>query len=717
MTNEISGIFQFIGRKGWENVKSEMDYDHNNQILEDECKHYLMEHCGDIDGLKNLQDVSAQEDLICKFWRAINTNRIGNSVVKIDDNEERNLQKRVELEGALFDYQQNQYSATPTGIGKYATEWHGRVSDYLNDLISARPNEIMSFNSTEDLVSFLNEHLETAKNNATAGCVAKEQMETTLKNLKTQYPGLKLEALPDDLQQQIQSAVDALDFTGLSDNEKVSTIRTTIIELVNSYTNNDTDYTDLNKLKLEHQLRTQIKNDIEENAAVNKIFDMNDYDDDDIKAVTEQFITDYMNENITAENWKDFFGTNVENLLATFQESTTYKQLESPAIVEQVLTGTNPATQEVIPAKTDDDKDNPGLVSTYIQEYINDNMLDIDKDIVNYLLGLDEKERSEAFNSIIADVVEKWKNGEFDSKTDLAEAIAQKIKKAIKNGDMEADITKATGKLIQKAALDAMNEKISYGENQDSYQVNLGDKNGAVELPHSITAGNTTYGSEKISYESSDPNILEISGQSFIVKGNGVENGVYNVTITMKVGDVSVQKVVKIQVNSRPLPGYAADNDKDGRLTDYIHDNTHTSFNCWWNSDWQAAKDNAINGLRNWVNSLKDDLVAKGCNKAKLTAAANTVIAYYENIINGINSYCNDKDTHETKYVGNESYYHFAWDKQKHMDDHGWDWCANENPNTTSGVSVLTSYNNSDTSVILFDLSKVYEKFSAAYNA
>ena len=352
MSNEVSRIFQFISTTDWQ---KEMDYNHDGVIKEDECKHYLLDHAGEIDGLKDLQDVSAQKDIICQFWRTINTDRSGKSVVSLDSNEIENMQKRIELEETVMKAVNG--IKAPVGITP-EKDWKTEVKDVLMTALE-NAGGVTKFSTPAALKTFLESTLAYAKLEATkkflvnnaGNTIIDVQNQTKLQDTLDEY-GFT-DKLPADLKSQINAAINSIrvdsdGIKGQSDNDIVNTINNKIKEVIDAYVNNK-NYNELNKAILaQDTLIPSLTAEVEADADVQEMVEKLG---GDVKAQLGKAIENFVNKYITKSNYAKL-ASEIPSLLNEFKASDFYTKLESDFrqasagdVVKQILT--NDADQEI----------------------------------------------------------------------------------------------------------------------------------------------------------------------------------------------------------------------------------------------------------------------------------------------------------------------------------------------------------------------------------
>ena len=202
----ISKIYQFI-----KNDIYQMDLDGNGEINEAEAKYFLKDSMNK--GNISLDDGDNPNDIISAFWKKINTNRAGKSIVKLDNNELDSLNQKIEMYEKFENYFDNNI-ITKLNSNKYITDSESRekwIKSVKESLLNSVDQFITKGGKPEQLESFLNGQLDNkyyadptrknvaqlAMNKTTANIYAQKYIQEQLGDIGATFSDLQ--KLIDDL--------------------------------------------------------------------------------------------------------------------------------------------------------------------------------------------------------------------------------------------------------------------------------------------------------------------------------------------------------------------------------------------------------------------------------------------------------------------------------------------------------------------------------------
>lgn len=202
----ISKIYQFI-----KNDIYQMDLDGNGEINEAEAKYFLKDIMNK--GNISLDDGDNPNDIISAFWKKINTNRAGKSIVKLDNNEIDSMNQKIEIYEKFENYFDNNI-ITKLSSNKYITDSESRekwIKSVKESLLNSVDQFITKGGKPEQLESFLNGQLDNkyyadptrknvaqlAMNKTTANIYAQKYIQEQLGDIGATFSDLQ--KLIDDL--------------------------------------------------------------------------------------------------------------------------------------------------------------------------------------------------------------------------------------------------------------------------------------------------------------------------------------------------------------------------------------------------------------------------------------------------------------------------------------------------------------------------------------
>ena len=298
----ISKIYQFIG-----NDVQRMDLDGNGQIIEAECRYFLKDNInqGNI-FLENGENVN---DLISAFWKKINSNRAGKSIVSLDSKEIDAMNKRIELYEKFEEYFDNNI-ITQLSSNKYITDSDSReqwIKSVKESLLNYVDKFIQRGGTADKLEAYLNGQLENSfYEDPTRKNLAKLAMNKTTANIYAQnYIKEQIGDVGREFSD-LQKMIDKLITTEIGDTEMTDSVIEKVKFLVDDYLATASGYYEFSDKEKKEAL-----NEYQAYVLTNKLQEVmkeieKDEDYADNKELYDSAITKYINDLVSNAKKGDF---------------------------------------------------------------------------------------------------------------------------------------------------------------------------------------------------------------------------------------------------------------------------------------------------------------------------------------------------------------------------------------------------------------------------
>ena len=328
MSNEISRVYQFLSQQGdW---VSKTDKNGDGIITKDEFRKFMEDF--DWDG----ENISAQNDLINKFWAKVDTNNV-NTLISgtnlsnknaLDSREIASMESKIEMYDTL-----NNFISTlncPSVVAGSAKAWKEDVSAELQALLDKYAAE---GGTNENLMTYLETESVAIQNKVTAEYCAAEYLDKVMPELNKEYgytfgsdedlnnliqnytENLPEDVSPESMKDDLINIIDAyLAAAGLSENKNADL-----------YTqDNNAPLNDLQKCVAESTLKANLEA-IKEDANYEQFADT-------IDAAVTSFIENAL-AGANAGNYQEILGYGIEEL----KQTDAYRNIQTTLDIKKVM--------------------------------------------------------------------------------------------------------------------------------------------------------------------------------------------------------------------------------------------------------------------------------------------------------------------------------------------------------------------------------------------
>lgn len=392
---DTSKVYLFLSQnKDWQSVA---DTTGDGRVIKSEFRQYML---GNFDW--NGEDASAKTDLINAFWKEIDTVRGGkitgagttlNNKGTLDDSELNNLNEKIEMYDTLNTFIKDNVSAPNVVSDK--TGWKQSVSESLTNLakqyITANKKA-----TVETLKEYLAEQLKLSENKTTADYCATQYLS---KDMKSVLSGIDY-AYGDDntLKSMINNYISTLS-KDAENTPSAEEIQQTVESIIDEYfataglTESDGNV-DLSKYgyAISDDKASQPLNDLQKaiiksnmQSSLSDITKESDYNT--YKSLYDEAVNSYIEEILSKGNFANFEEIQGYGITEFVNESTQYKSVKKAIEVQSYV-------------ESDEFKN---ALSTQISSSLSDLIFK----------GM-KSERPESYNTLISEVIEKVKNGDFE---------------------------------------------------------------------------------------------------------------------------------------------------------------------------------------------------------------------------------------------------------------------------------------------------------------
>ena len=392
---DTSKVYLFLSQnKDWQSVA---DTTGDGRVIKSEFRQYML---GNFDW--NGEDASAKTDLINAFWKEIDTVRggkiTGNGTVlnnkgTLDDSELNNLNEKIEMYDTLNAFIKENVLAPNVVSDK--TGWKQSVSESLTNLakqyITANKKA-----TVETLKEYLAEQLKLSENKTTADYCATQYLS---KDMKSVLSGIDY-AYGDDntLKSMINNYISTLS-KDAENTPSAEEIQQTVESIIDEYfataglTESDGNV-DLSKYgyAISDDKASQPLNDLQKaiiksnmQSSLSDITKESDYNT--YKSLYDEAVNSYIEEILSKGNFANFEEIQGYGITEFVNESTQYNSVKKAIEVQSYV-------------ESDEFKN---ALSTQISSSLSDLIFK----------GM-KSERPESYNTLISEVIEKVKNGDFE---------------------------------------------------------------------------------------------------------------------------------------------------------------------------------------------------------------------------------------------------------------------------------------------------------------
>ena len=392
---DTSKVYLFLSKnKDWQSVA---DTTGDGRVIKSEFRQYML---GNFDW--NGEDASAKTDLINAFWKEIDTVRGGkirgagttlNNKGTLDDSELNNLNEKIEMYDTLNTFIKDNVSAPNVVSDK--TGWKQSVSESLTNLakqyITANKKA-----TVETLKEYLAEQLKLSENKTTADYCATQYLskdmksvlsgidyaygdDNTLKSMINNYISTlskDAENAPsaEEIQQTVESIIDEYFATaGLTESD--GNVNLSKYGYAISDDKASQPLNDLQKAIIKSNMQSSLSD-------ITKESDYNTY-----KSLYDEAVNSYIEEILSKGNFANFEEIQGYGITEFVNESTQYNSVKKAIEVQSYV-------------ESDEFKN---ALSTQISSSLSDLIFK----------GM-KSERPESYNTLISEVIEKVKNGDFE---------------------------------------------------------------------------------------------------------------------------------------------------------------------------------------------------------------------------------------------------------------------------------------------------------------
>ena len=353
-SSQISKIFTFLSGRNWE---KEMNTNGDNNIDEQECRSYLNNNW---DGTGLSATGKEKDDIIMRFWKSINTDRTGEDLMILNENEKARLTKMVNINKKINDYVSTKIKTPDNNnhdyFGKYYGQWKTRVTAELAKYVSdADLNKLANSDEIDkEIADLLDPYFEQAALEATLFCVKANLLSDFVdstqeggdndylngfsEELLKEYGISRFQDFPQDLQARIAKALEKINV----DNHKYTigseytesnlsitqSIFNEIKKIIDVYLA-DNSATELNQQKLHAHIADSLNKALDDEA----ILLGEKYPAEFLKAKQA-----FVSQKLEVYSKKTPFSTTptLENLLVDFKASEAYKRIVATSVVDDV---------------------------------------------------------------------------------------------------------------------------------------------------------------------------------------------------------------------------------------------------------------------------------------------------------------------------------------------------------------------------------------------
>lgn len=383
---DSSKVYLFLSKnKNWQ---TEADKNSDGKIIKSEFRTYMEGNYN-----WNGEDASAKSDLINAFWKEIDTNQSGklskklNNKGALDDSELNTINKKIEMYDILNDYIK---SLNAPSVVSNKTQWKQSVEEGLTSKVE---EYIKSGKSVEELTAYIAELAPVIERKATADYCANQYLANDMKNVLKNYSY----AYADD---------------------------STLQSMINNYISQLG--TETESIPTDEEIQETVQNIINEYFATAGLTESSSFD-------LSQYGYEYNDNSPLNDLQKSIVKTNLTNGLADIKNETDYEKYKSlydeavNSFIEQVLSDSTFGDFEKIQGygmtefKSNDYPQYNAVkkaveVSTYMDsdEFKSALSSQISSSLSDVIFKGMSDERPEAYNTLVAEAMEKAKNGEFD---------------------------------------------------------------------------------------------------------------------------------------------------------------------------------------------------------------------------------------------------------------------------------------------------------------
>ncbi len=383
---DSSKVYLFLSKnKNWQ---TEADKNGDGKIIKSEFRTYMEGNYS-----WNGEDASAKSDLINAFWKEIDTNQSGklskklNNKGALDDSELNAINKKIEMYDILNDYVKN---LNAPSVVSNKTQWKQSVEEGLTSKVE---EYIKSGKSVEELTAYIAELAPVIERKATADYCANQYLANDMKNVLKNYSY----AYADD---------------------------STLQSMINNYISQLG--TETESIPTDEEIQETVQNIINEYFATAGLTESSSFD-------LSQYGYEYNDNSPLNDLQKSIVKTNLTNGLADIKNETDYEKYKSlydeavNSFIEQVLSDSTFGDFEKIQGygmtefKSDDYPQYNAVkkaveVSAYMDsdEFKSALSSQISSSLSDVIFKGMSDERPEAYNTLVAEAMEKAKNGEFD---------------------------------------------------------------------------------------------------------------------------------------------------------------------------------------------------------------------------------------------------------------------------------------------------------------
>lgn len=377
---DTSKVYLFLSKnKNWQ---TEADTSGDGRIIKSEFRAYMEQNYN-----WNGEESSDKSDLINAFWKEIDTNQSGrfskklNNKGTLDDSELNSMNNKIEKYEYVNDFVENQISA-PEGLD--SKTWKAKVAESLSNTV--QKNFLNSNISMDDFKKEIIAYANVAQNKATADMFALNFLNNNseLKNIAKDYYGDYANNENNDLRTLIDSYIKSL-----SGEESVDDIKTNVQEIVNNFLATvgigDGDPSKLGYT--ENSPLNDLQKSIVKTNVMNGLADIkNESDYEKYQSLYDEAVNSYLDNLLTNSTFKDY--ETIQGYgMPEFKESDAYKSVKKAIEVSAYM----------------DSDEFKSALSSQISSSLSDVIFK----------GMSD-ERPEAYNTLVAEAMEKAKNGEFD---------------------------------------------------------------------------------------------------------------------------------------------------------------------------------------------------------------------------------------------------------------------------------------------------------------
>lgn len=377
---DTSKVYLFLSKnKNWQ---TEADTSGDGRIIKSEFRAYMEQNYN-----WNGEESSDKSDLINAFWKEIDTNQSGrfskklNNKGTLDDSELNSMNNKIEKYEYVNDFVENQISA-PEGLD--SKTWKAKVAESLSNTV--QKNFLNSNISMDDFKKEIIAYANVAQNKATADMFALNFLNNNseLKNIAKDYYGDYANNENNDLRTLIDSYIKSL-----SGEELVDDIKTNVQEIVNNFLATvgigDGDPSKLGYT--ENSPLNDLQKSIVKTNVMNGLADIkNESDYEKYQSLYDEAVNSYLDNLLTNSTFKDY--ETIQGYgMPEFKESDAYKSVKKAIEVSAYM----------------DSDEFKSALSSQISSSLSDVIFK----------GMSD-ERPGAYNTLVAEAMEKAKNGEFD---------------------------------------------------------------------------------------------------------------------------------------------------------------------------------------------------------------------------------------------------------------------------------------------------------------